>query len=160
VKFAGRDDQYVVVGTVKDLQLRPRSHTCGYLVLYRLSHTGDQLELVHRTEVDDLPAAIAPFQGRLLVGVGRYLRIYDYGKKKLLRKCENKVSVLTLSPPFPLWLYTSPYWSNSPFLPERDYITSAYCCQKGHKGCFWAHLLPHASPCQKKCFHQKRSNYR
>jgi len=91
VKFAGRDDQYVVVGTVKDLQLRPRSLTCGYLVLYKLSHTGDQLELVHRTEVDDLPAAITPFQGRLLVGVGRYLRIYDYGKKKLLRKCENKV---------------------------------------------------------------------
>ena len=92
VKFAGRDDQYIVVGTVKDLQLRPRGLTCGYLVLYKLSHTGDQLELVHRTEVDDLPAAIAPFQGRLLVGVGRYLRIYDYGKKKLLRKCENKVS--------------------------------------------------------------------
>jgi len=91
VKFAGRDDQYVVVGTVKDLQLRPRSLTCGYLLLYKLSHTGDQLELVHRTEVDELPAAIAPFQGRLLVGVGRYLRIYDYGKKKLLRKCENKV---------------------------------------------------------------------
>lgn len=90
VKFAGRDDQYVVVGTVKDLQLRPRSLTCGYLVLYKLSHTGDHLELVHRTEVDDLPAAITPFQGRLLVGVGRHLRIYDFGKKKLLRKCENK----------------------------------------------------------------------
>ena len=32
------------------------------------------------------------FQGRLLVGVGRFLRVYDMGKKKLLRKCENKVS--------------------------------------------------------------------
>jgi len=94
VKFAGRDDQFVVVGTVKDLQLRPRTMTCGYLVLYKLSHTGDQLELVHRTEVEDLPAAITPFHGRLLVGVGRYLRIYDYGKKKLLRKCENKVSII------------------------------------------------------------------
>ena len=94
MKFAGRDDQFVVVGTVKDLQLRPRTMTCGYLVLYKLSHSGDQLELVHRTEVEDLPAAITPFHGRLLVGVGRYLRIYDYGKKKLLRKCENKVSIL------------------------------------------------------------------
>lgn len=35
--------------------------------------------------------AIAPFQGRVLVGVGKLLRIYDLGKKKLLRKCENKV---------------------------------------------------------------------
>ena len=30
-------------------------------------------------------------QGRLLVGMGRLLRLYDVGKKKMLRKCENKV---------------------------------------------------------------------
>jgi splicing factor 3B subunit 3 len=42
--------------------------------------------------MDDIPAAIVPFQGRILVGVGKYLRIFDLGKKKLLRKCENKVS--------------------------------------------------------------------
>ncbi|MEQ2182848.1 hypothetical protein GOODEAATRI_026535 [Goodea atripinnis] len=40
--------------------------------------------------VEDVPLAIAPFQGRILVGVGKLLRIYDLGKKKLLRKCENK----------------------------------------------------------------------
>jgi splicing factor 3B subunit 3 len=32
------------------------------------------------------------FQGRLVVGVGKSLRIYDIGKKKLLRKVENKVN--------------------------------------------------------------------
>ena len=48
------------------------------------------MELVHKTPVDDVPAALCPFQGRLLVGVGKLLRIYDLGKKKLLRKCENK----------------------------------------------------------------------
>lgn len=31
------------------------------------------------------------FQGRLVAGVGKALRIYDLGKKKLLRKTENKV---------------------------------------------------------------------
>lgn len=45
-----------------------------------------------QTPVEDVPLAIAPFQGRVLVGVGKLLRIYDLGKKKLLRKCENKVS--------------------------------------------------------------------
>ena len=45
-----------------------------------------------QTPLDDVPVAMEPFQGRLLVGVGRLLRIYDIGKKKLLRKCENKVS--------------------------------------------------------------------
>jgi CPSF A subunit region. len=50
------------------------------------------MEFVHKTSVDEVPYAMCPFQGALLVGVGRYLRLYDLGKKKLLRKCENKVS--------------------------------------------------------------------
>ncbi len=41
--------------------------------------------------MDDVPVAMEPFQGRLLVGVGKLLRIYDIGRKKMLRKCENKV---------------------------------------------------------------------
>lgn len=50
-----------------------------------------------QTPVEDVPLAIAPFQGRVLVGVGKLLRIYDLGKKKLLRKCENKVRYCTVS---------------------------------------------------------------
>ncbi len=41
-------------------------------------------------QLDGIPRAVAPFQGKLLVGCGNALRIYDLGKKKLLRKCENK----------------------------------------------------------------------
>lgn len=44
-----------------------------------------------QTETDDVPLAVMAFQGRLVVGVGKSLRIYDIGKKKLLRKVENKV---------------------------------------------------------------------
>lgn len=33
------------------------------------------------------------FQGRLVAGVGKALRVYEIGKKKLLRKAENKVSM-------------------------------------------------------------------
>ena len=36
--------------------------------------------------------ALLAFQGRLLAGVGKALRIYDCGKRKLLRKCETKVT--------------------------------------------------------------------
>jgi splicing factor 3B subunit 3 len=35
--------------------------------------------------------SLLAFQGRLLVGVGKALRLYDIGKKKLLRKAENRV---------------------------------------------------------------------
>lgn len=48
-----------------------------------------------QTPVEEVPAAIAPFQGRVLIGVGKLLRVYDLGKKKLLRKCENKVLALS-----------------------------------------------------------------
>jgi len=37
-----------------------------------------------------VPYAMAPFSGRLLAGIGNRLRIFDMGKKKLLRKCELK----------------------------------------------------------------------
>lgn len=40
--------------------------------------------------MENIPLAIAEFQGRVLVGVGSVLRIYDLGRKQLLRKCENK----------------------------------------------------------------------
>lgn len=44
-----------------------------------------------QTETNDVPLAVLGFQGRLAAGVGKALRLYDMGKKKLLRKVENKV---------------------------------------------------------------------
>lgn len=44
-----------------------------------------------------MPLAVMGFQGRLVAGVGKALRIYDLGKKKLLRKAENKVSSYLVS---------------------------------------------------------------
>lgn len=46
-----------------------------------------------QTEIEDVPTALLSFQGRLVAGVGNSLRIYDIGKKKLLRKVEAKVSL-------------------------------------------------------------------
>ena len=46
---------------------------------------------IFQTEADDVPLALMAFQGRLVAGVGKSLRIYDMGKKKLLRKVETKV---------------------------------------------------------------------
>ncbi|KAG0170726.1 Splicing factor 3B subunit 3 [Apophysomyces sp. BC1034] len=86
-------EQFVVVGTGKDVVLQPRSCSTGFLRVYRIlvDQTGRlQLFLVHKTPVDDVPMALLGFQGRLLAGVGKSLRIYDLGKKKMLRKCESR----------------------------------------------------------------------
>jgi hypothetical protein len=65
-------------------------HAEGFIRIYRFGDNGRQLELVHRTAVGGVPGALAAFRGRLLAGVGASLRIYEAGKKKLLRKCEHR----------------------------------------------------------------------
>ncbi|CAM9238590.1 unnamed protein product [Heterosigma akashiwo] len=88
--FHGRGGEaFVVVGTARHLRLHPAPAAGGcFLHVYRLIE--DRLVPLHRTPVEEVPLALAEFQGRLLAGVGKSLRVYDLGKKKLLRKCENK----------------------------------------------------------------------
>ncbi|KAL0481974.1 splicing factor 3B subunit 3 [Acrasis kona] len=81
-------DQFLIVGTAQDVILNPRSCSKSFLHVYKINESG-QLQFVHKTQVDFIPTVMAEFKGRLLVGIGNHLRIYDLGKKKLLRKCEN-----------------------------------------------------------------------
>ena len=98
VKFGAYSEvTYLLVGVAKDLQLAPRQAAGGFVYTYRVCRPGvdqgqDSIVQVHKTTMDDVPYAMCPFQGKVLVGVGKLLRLYDLGKKKLLRKSENKVS--------------------------------------------------------------------
>ena len=83
-------ETFVMVGTVKDMTLHPRQLTAAFIHVYKFMEGHQRLELVHKTEVEDVPKALVGFGGRLLAGVGNRLRLYDMGKKKLLRKCELK----------------------------------------------------------------------
>ena len=92
VKFSSRpsSQSFLLVGVAKNLILNPRSCSSGFIYTYQVFNSGESLELMHKTPIEDVPGSICAFQGRILVGVGNLLRIYDLGKKKLLRKCENK----------------------------------------------------------------------
>ena len=91
VKFANRPgEQFLLLGTAKGLKLNPPSITVGYVYAYRVPDTGDSFEFIHRTEMEDVALAVCEFKGRVLIGVGKWLRLYDMGRKKLLKKCENK----------------------------------------------------------------------
>ena len=82
---------FVVVGTAQGLTLHPRTVTGSYLRVYRLLDGGRKLQMLHKTPLmGDVPMALAEFQGKILVGLGNTLRLYDMGKRKLLRKCELK----------------------------------------------------------------------
>jgi splicing factor 3B subunit 3 len=88
--FASRNNQeLVIVGTARNLQLTPRHAESAFIHVYQLSPHG-QLELLHKTPVDGIPGAFAAFDGQLLAGIGNALRSYKLGKKQLLRQCENK----------------------------------------------------------------------
>jgi splicing factor 3B subunit 3 len=83
------EETFVIVGIAKSLSLHPRSVNAAYINTYRL--LDGILQLLHQTEVEDVPLAMCEFHGKLLIGVGKSLRLYDMGKRKLLRKCENRM---------------------------------------------------------------------
>lgn len=79
----------LVVGTGVKTTLLPKTCKEGWLRVYEIKDDGRRLEFMQKTRTDDVPLAVAAFQGFLLAGVGKSLRLYEMGKKALLRKCEN-----------------------------------------------------------------------
>ena len=85
--FPAADELFLVVGSAVRLTFAPRDCEGGFLTLYRYLADGT-VEAFHKTPVDGVPGAVCAFKGRLLAGVGASLRVYEFGKKKLLRKAE------------------------------------------------------------------------
>ena len=87
VRFATYPDTlYCLVGVAKNYQLSPRAVEGGSLYTYRCNHPNSgmpALELVHKTALDEIPLSMCAFQGKVLIGVGKLLRLYDLGKKKI-----------------------------------------------------------------------------
>lgn len=98
------NEEMIAVGTVEGLMLSPSSSSSSgamqisstgsrfkhcYINIYR-NIGGGEFQLLHKTEVEDIPYAMMNFHHKLLVGIGKCLRVYAFGKKKLLKKLENK----------------------------------------------------------------------
>jgi splicing factor 3B subunit 3 len=93
VPFLSQDgEHFLVVGTGKDMLLNPRQFSQGSIRVYRFHEDGRSLEFIHETKVEEPPNALLAFQGRLLAGIGKRLRIYDLGLKQLLRKAQSDVA--------------------------------------------------------------------
>ncbi|KAF5707948.1 pre-mRNA-splicing factor rse-1 [Fusarium mundagurra] len=93
VPFTGQDgENFLIVGTGKDMILNPRQFSEGYIHVYRFKENGRVVEFIHKTKVEEPPMALVAFQGRLAAGIGRVLRIYDLGLKQLLRKVQVEVA--------------------------------------------------------------------
>ncbi|KAF4946522.1 hypothetical protein FGADI_11160 [Fusarium gaditjirri] len=87
VPFTSQDgESFLVVGTGKDMILNPRQFSEGYIHVYRFHQNGRELELIHKTKVEEPPMALVAFQGRVAAGIGKAVQIFDLGLKQLLRK--------------------------------------------------------------------------
>jgi splicing factor 3B subunit 3 len=63
--------------------------------IYELVGSTYMFIMIDQTSVEDIASALVFLQGKLVAGIGRILRVYDLGKKKLLRKCESKVCLFS-----------------------------------------------------------------
>ncbi len=92
VSFASQDNEsFLVVGTGKDMIVNPRSSSEAYIYIYRFQEGGRELEFIHKTKIEEPAMALLPFQGKLLAGIGKTLRMYDLGMRQLLRKAQAEV---------------------------------------------------------------------
>jgi splicing factor 3B subunit 3 len=92
VHFTNKGDNlYLVVATGKGITFDPPSVPQAFINTYYISPDGKHLRLEHKTPCEMPPGALMPFQGKLLAGVGRSLRIYEMGQQRLLRKYDADV---------------------------------------------------------------------
>lgn len=90
VRFHSKGGEALLaVGTVTNMTMHPLKQEASHICLYRI--VNNRFQLLHKTLVKDGPVlALAQFQGRLLAGIGKTLRLYEMGKRQLLRKTEIK----------------------------------------------------------------------
>ncbi len=91
------ENGHVVVSVSRNLRVnatarvskkREEADSTHELWLFRVDRRKQKLELIHKTAVEGAVRAMVPFRDMVAVGVGKALRLYSLGKKKLLRKGE------------------------------------------------------------------------
>mmetsp|Transcript_4234 Transcript_4234/g.6990 ORF Transcript_4234/g.6990 Transcript_4234/m.6990 type:complete len:1205 (-) Transcript_4234:464-4078(-) len=87
----GQTEIFLVVGTAAGLKYMPTDCSGAYIRLYKILDNGRRLDLLHKTQTEGgVVGALTAYKGRLLASSGPVLRLYELGKKRLLRKCEYK----------------------------------------------------------------------
>lgn len=93
ISFKSREGElYLAIGTAKGARVSPKSCDQAYILLYKITSSGRNLEFVHRTETNEIPLSMIGFQGKFLVALGGSVRLYDIGKKRCLRKSETQIT--------------------------------------------------------------------
>ena len=90
VQFHSRGGEVLLaVGGSTEMKMNPVSTKESFVALYRI--VDNRLTLLHRTKVDGIVVAMTQFQGKLLIGCGGSIKLYDMGKKQLLMKTSLEI---------------------------------------------------------------------
>uniref|UniRef100_A0AC35TTU5 CPSF_A domain-containing protein n=1 Tax=Rhabditophanes sp. KR3021 TaxID=114890 RepID=A0AC35TTU5_9BILA len=89
--------QFLLVGCARGLKFKPHSNSGGVIYTFHITDGGTGFQFVHMTELEAPVYAICEFKGHALVGSGKTLQMFCFGKKKLLKKCENRMLINNIS---------------------------------------------------------------
>ena len=81
---------FLLVSIVEDHDQLNNTFSASYINIYGFDHSESKFLFVNQTQLDDLCFSFFGYKGRLLAAVGGYLRLYELGKKSLLKKSEYK----------------------------------------------------------------------
>lgn len=84
------NENFLVVSVCEDHDVLGNKFSNSWVATYSFEDFGKRIVLLHNTKLDFLSFALWGFKGRLLVGAGGFLRLYELGKKQLLKKNELK----------------------------------------------------------------------
>ena len=92
--------EHLIIGVTTDRKFLKNSVGKSYLFTFKIQKNTrksnkKRLEYLHKTEIDCSPTVMIPFNGRLLVGMGKYLRLYDIGHRQLLRKSSTNIDYIS-----------------------------------------------------------------
>jgi len=76
-----------------DRRLKQQKPITAEIRLYKLNPEVRRLEFEHATPVESVCYALSDYHGRILAGVGATLRIYEFGRRQLLKKVEYRQAV-------------------------------------------------------------------
>ncbi|KAK4936787.1 pre-mRNA-splicing factor rse1, partial [Elasticomyces elasticus] len=86
-------EHMLLISVSKNMTTLPFSTTGSYVYTYRLTDDGTRLDLLHKTSFAHPVRCMIPFQGRMALGEGNTLLIYDCGNVALLRKARATACV-------------------------------------------------------------------
>lgn len=84
------NQQTLLVSVCEEHDILKNTFKNAFIIAYAFEENNKRLSQTNITKTDDICTDMHGFRGKLLVGCGSYLRLYDMGKKQLLKKCEFK----------------------------------------------------------------------